>query len=64
MITLKLATYTRKEVELLATLLEEMQPKLHEFCLPNRECKDCPIRHLCMDTAQATLYAEEYEATR
>lgn len=61
MITLKLASYSKKEVDKLASILESIQPELHKECLPNRECKDCPIRHLCMDIAQATMYAEEYE---
>ena len=64
MITLKLATYSQKEADELARLLESMQPELHKNCLPNRDCPQCPIRHLCMDIAQATMYAEEYEATR
>lgn len=64
MITLKLATYSQKEVDELARLLESTQPELHKQCLPNRECSACPIRHLCMDIAQATMYAEEYESTR
>lgn len=64
MITLKLATYSQREAKELARLLEAMQPELHKNCLPNRDCTNCPIRHLCIDIAQATMYAEEYETTR
>lgn len=64
MITLKLATYSQTEVNELAMLLQKMQPHLHTHCNPGIECKDCTYRHLCMDINQATMYAEEYEATR
>ena len=64
MITLKLATYSKIEVDELTKLLSTMQPHLHKHCLPNRYCKQCPVRHLCMDINQATMYAEEYEAIR
>ena len=64
MITLKLASYSKIEVDELARLLSAMQPALQTHCDPQIECHDCPYRHLCMDVAQATMYAEEYEATR
>ena len=64
MITLKLATYSQEEANKLAELLVSMQPTLHEYCVEYRTCNECPIRHLCVDVSQATLYAEEYEAVR
>lgn len=64
MITLKLASYSKQEVKKLTQFLEQLQPELHKECLPNRPCKDCPLRHLCIDIAQATMYAGEYEPVR
>ena len=64
MITLKLATYSKKEATKLAELLETLQKELHHNCTVHPNCKGCDIRHLCMDIAQATMYAEEYEPVR
>ena len=64
MITLKLNNYTKEEVKELAHLLESLQPQLHTHCPPLRECRVCPVRHICMDVAQATMYAEEYTPNR
>ena len=64
MITLKLTAYSQQESNLLAEVLESTQKQLHTYCALNNDCKTCPIRHLCLDIAQATLYAEEYKAVR
>lgn len=64
MITLKLNSYSQKEVNKLAELLNTLQPHLHQSCTSHDDCKNCDIRHLCLDIAQATMYAEEYESTR
>ena len=64
MITLKLASYSKTEVDELARLLSAMQPALQTHCDPQVECRDCAYRHLCIDISQATMYAEEYEPTR
>ena len=60
MITLKLSAYSEKEVKKLATLLDQLQPILHENCIKHTDCKTCEYRHLCIDITQATIYAEEY----
>lgn len=65
MITLKLASYSQEEVKILANLLEQLQPNLQSaYCASNLDCKCCPVRHICIDLAQATIYAEEYQPTR
>ena len=64
MITLKLTNYSQKEVDLLTEVLYSIQPKLHKHCCPPRPCRECPIRHICMDITQAALYAEEYTAVK
>lgn len=64
MITLKLATYSQNEANELARLLAQLQLQLCEHCRTNSDCSVCPYRHLCLDLSQATMYAEEYEATR
>ena len=64
MITLKLNSYSQKEVDKLAELLNTLQLPLHNSCASHDSCKNCEIRHLCLDIAQATMYAEEYQATR
>ena len=61
MITLKLASYTQTEVDKLASLLDTLQKELHPNCKHHMDCKDCNFRHLCIDLAQATMYAEEYK---
>ena len=64
MITLKLASYTQDEVNKLAELLDSLQPRLQVNCTKHQDCKNCPTRHLCLDIAQATMYADEYKAER
>lgn len=64
MITLKLASYSQTEVNKLTELLNTLQAPLHESCKKFSDCKHCEVRHLCLDIAQATMYAEEYETTR
>lgn len=64
MITLKLSAYSQTEVDKLANILRKTQQQLAENCKPSQACSDCPVRHLCIDISQATMYAEEYEAER
>lgn len=65
MITLKLSNYSKQEVETLAEKLKTLQAPLQsEYCEHNADCLKCPVRHLCFDLAQATMYAEEYNPVR
>ena len=64
MITLKLASYTKDEVNMLAELLDGLQKQLHPNCKTHLTCRNCPTRHLCIDLAQATMYAEDYKTDK
>lgn len=66
MITLKLSAYSEKEAKALATLLSSniyhVQHDLSIHC--NKDCYDCEYRHLCIDLAQAGMYAKDYVPKR
>lgn len=66
MITLKLSVYTEKEAKTLATLLYDnlyhIQHYLSNHCSKN--CSNCDYRHLCIDLAQAEMYAKDYVPKR
>lgn len=62
MITLKLAVYTEKECKALATLLfNNRRAVQHDWSVKcNNDCTNCDYRHLCIDLAQAEMYAKDY----
>lgn len=62
MITLKLSVYNQKEVEALAKLLSSARKTtMIRICLSRADnCQGCDYRHLCIDLAQAEMYAKDY----
>lgn len=60
MITLKLASYSPEEKEILTKLIGQTQQRLMEYyCPKNIPCKQCPVRHICDDLHNASVYSNK-----
>ena len=63
MITLKLRSYSKSEIAFLDNMLTRLIGEIMKGpCHGN--CKDCNIRHLCIDLQSAQLYADDTYASR
>lgn len=60
MITLKMATYRKNEVQALIDLLTNCQHQLAPKCHSAPMCRNCDIKHLCVDITAALSYADDY----
>lgn len=56
MITLKLNGYSKKEIQLLATLLEDSEYKIFSRYCGKQFCDNCEVKHICEDMTSAKLY--------
>lgn len=58
MITLKLRAYSATEIDTLDDMLTRLIGEIMEGPCHNN-CKDCNLRHLCIDLQSAQLYASD-----
>lgn len=63
MITLKLRSYSKKEIGYLDNMFRRLIVEIMEGpCHDN--CEDCDLRHLCIDLQSAQLYANDTFSSR
>lgn len=66
MIRLMLTTYSKEERENLAQILENAQNTIEnrKQCRKQlKDCRSCPLRHLCTDLLSAAVFAKDYNPT-
>lgn len=59
MITLKLKSYNRLELEAMYRLLSDFLLETQRSCAVGTRCKICEYKHLCNDCYEALQYVEQ-----